>query len=385
MAKKLGVVVAAILLIGLGLYVSGYGGQLAFYAFYKLNAPTGEFDPSTTAPAPDYAQIKNWAALPEIDDPSDLVPEGVATAQGVQPVDTFFIHPTGFLVSSSWTSHMDPDSGTEENTHWMMANQASAYNGCCNLYAPRYREANIFAYFGGEPQRERVLGFAYADVKRSFEHYLTHFNQGRPFIIASHSQGSHHALRLLREEIDATALYEQFVAAYLLGSIVIPVAPSWFASMTRITPCSSAADLGCVVHWDTMPEGSEPLERPEPSLCTNPLSWRVDEERVSASHNSGAVVPAGVYNVESGKGDDVPTGQVFAALAKPIQGHTWAQCKQGSLFVANQEGGDFEAMGSGNLGSYHGLDYALFYMNIRENAILRSQRYLAHPKPIAGR
>jgi hypothetical protein len=41
----------------------------------------------------------------------------------------------------------------------MMANQASAYNGCCNVYAPRYRQANIFAYFRGN--RDEVLAFDY--------------------------------------------------------------------------------------------------------------------------------------------------------------------------------------------------------------------------------
>ena len=126
-----------------------------------------------------------------------------------------------------------------------------------------------------------------------------------------------------------------------------------------------------------MPEGAPALERDEESLCTNPLTWRVNEQMAAAELNEGAVVPEGTYNTAFGKGDDEPTAQKFESLDTPLVGHTWAQCKDGSLFVNNQDGTGFEEMGSGNLGSYHGLDYALFYMNIRNNAILRSNRYLA--------
>jgi hypothetical protein len=292
------------------------------------------------------------------------------------PVDTFFIHPTGFLSAVGWTSPMNPDSATEENTKWMMANQASAYNGCCNVYAPRYREANIFSYFGGDEGRDEVLAFAYQDVRAAFRHFLTHYSEGRPFIIASHSQGTHHALRLLAEEIDGTPLRDRMVAAYLIGAAIVPVPQSWFAAMTGIAPCQRADDLHCVVHWDTMPEYAEPMERAADSLCTNPLTWRVDEEMADAALNEGAVQPAGTYTANIGAEEDTPTRQVFDALAAPQPGQTWAQCRNGSLFAKDQAGTRFSAMGSEEMGNYHGLDYALFYMNIRNNAQLRTARYL---------
>ena len=198
-----------------------------------------------------------------------------------------------------------------------------------------------------------------------------------PFIIASHSQGTHHALRLLQEEIDATRLRSRLVAAYLIGGAIIPVSPEWFASMTTIEPCERAEDLHCVVHWDTMPEGADPMQRAADSLCTNPLTWRVNEERAPAELNEGAVVPEGTYNTAFGSKDDAPTQQTFEALDTPQPGQTWAQCRDGSLFARDQTGTGFAAMGSDEMGTYHGLDYALFYMNIRNNAKLRVNRYLA--------
>ncbi len=377
MLKKLGITAIIVVAILSLLFITGLAGQFVGWVFYNLNKPSGDFDASQTVAAPDYSNSINWSARPERDDPADLVPEGVKVGrQGSLPVDTFFIHPTGYLKSASWTSPMDPNSATEENTSWMMANQASAYNGCCNVYAPRYREATIFSYFGDAEHRDQVLGFAYEDVKRAFEHYIKHDNNGRPFIISSHSQGTHHALRLLKEVIDPSDLHERLVAAYLIGSVLIPVSDEWFASMTHITACQSADDLSCVVHWDTMPDGAAPIERPAASLCTNPLTWRVEEERAEAALNEGAVPPEGTYNITFGGEEDVPTNQRFESLEAPLVGHVWAQCREGSLFVGRQEGTAFQAMGSGNFDSYHGLDYALFYMNIHNNAKLRASTYL---------
>jgi hypothetical protein len=376
--KALAITAAALILIGTGLAVTGYGGTLFFMAFTAYNKPSGTFDPEDAAPAPDYSLAVNWAALPTLKDPADLVPAGIEVqAQGTQAVDVFFIHPTAFLTSGSWTSPMDVDSGTEENTRYMLANQASAFNGCCNVYAPRYREANIFSYFVGSPaDRDEVLGFAYQDVKRAFLYYLQHDNQGKPFIIAGHSQGSHHARRLLKEVIDASALHQRMVAAYMIGSIIIPVSPSWFDSMDHIAPCEAADDLHCVVAWDTMPQGAPALERPEPSLCTNPLSWRVDEELAAANLNEGAVLPTGTINAAIGRNPDVPAHETFDSLGQPIEGLTWAQCREGTLYIEEQTLAGFEVDA---MGAYHQLDYALFYMNIHNNAKLRSSRYLASP------
>jgi hypothetical protein len=377
-AKVIAIALAVLIASGAGLYFTGYGGQLFFAGFMMYNEPSGEFNAADAVPAPDYSRQQNWASLPEMEDPADLVPAGIdVLAQGDHPIDTFFIHPTGYLTSGSWTSPMAVDSGTEENTQWMMANQASAYNGCCNVYAPRYREANIFAYFGSEAERSAVLGFAYEDVKRAFEYYLAYHNGGRPFILAGHSQGTHHALRLIAEVIDPGGLHERMVAAYLIGAVLIPVSPEWFAGLSHIKPCAAADDLHCVVHWDTMPEGTNPIERGAPSLCTNPLTWRVDEELAGEALNEGALAPTGEYIDTLGKAEDKATGQQFDALGTPEVGLTGAQCRDGSLFAERQTDSAYAAMGSALMDTYHGLDYSLFYMNIHNNARLRARTHLA--------
>ena len=42
------------------------------------------------------------------------------------------------------------------------------------------------------PGREDALELAYTDIEAAFEHYLAEYNNGRPFIIAGHSQGAQH-------------------------------------------------------------------------------------------------------------------------------------------------------------------------------------------------
>lgn len=375
--KIFGYSLVGLIAIGAGLWVTGLGGRLIMAGFSAVAGPPGAFDPaSVTAPAPDYSLIANWAAHPTISDPADLSPEGVSVpAQGSLPVDVFYVHPTGYLAPTSWISPMDSDSGTEENIDWVMANQASAYNGCCNVYAPRYRQANMFAYMGSEEEREEILGFAYQDVKRAFDYYIEIYNNGKPFVLASASQGTHHSMHLLSDVIDNSDLHKRMVAAYIIGAANIPLSPEWFAGMSNIDPCNSETDLGCVIHWDTMPEGSAAVARPAPSVCTNPLSWSLGQEVAGVEQHAGVVIPQHSYNFFTFSSEDPAQGKVFDALAAPIMGLTGAQCRDGTLFVERLDNPAFGETPFSRA-SYHLFDYNIFYMNIHENARLRAETYL---------
>jgi hypothetical protein len=181
--------------------------------------------------------------------------------------------------------------------------------------------------------------------------------------------------------VDMTELHERMVAAYLVGGIVIPVTHSSLSSMANISACTDSEQLRCVVHWDTQAEGAPAellgMPRPADSLCTNPLSWQVNEEMVTAERNIGAVFPEGTYNAAMGKGEDTPTAQAFEALPASSEQHTWAQCRDGWLYVQDQTGSEFDEAGIVDAsGNYHMLDYSLFYMNIRNNAKLRANQYM---------
>jgi hypothetical protein len=362
-----------VLLVIAGVFAAGKGKFLMLTIGLLLGAPSIDFDPDNAVAAPDYANDVYWAALPGSSNLSNLVPQGVEKTRSSidSPVDVFFIHPTGLMNGDSWISGLQATSKTEENTQWMMANQASAYNGCCQVYAPRYREANLFSYTSAsEAERMKIMRFAYNDVLAAFENFIEHRNQHRPFILASHSQGTHHGIVLLRERIDGTPIAEQMIAAYLIGG---QLGISEFEGLEDIAICDSATQLHCVVHWDTVSEKATPNPDRAMNVCVNPLSWRHNTEAAPKSGHVGAVLPSGVFQLDFFS--DKFTGVKFAPLTAPFPNHLGARCADGELYVTDQKGTAFEEHLPGGP-TYHLLDYALFYMDIRANAILRAQEYL---------
>lgn len=365
--------------IGIGLYAvidelsdTGLTPDLAYDYFFS--GPDKPFDPNDAVDQLDYAQTSAWASLPALDDEGDLFPIGeVAVDQANTEVDVFFVHPTGYLKGDHWTDPLAPQSATKENTQWMMANQASAFNGCCSVYAPYYRQASVYSYFGTDQVRAEVGRFVYQDVKKAFEYFLDNFSKGRPFIIASHSQGTHHAIRLLAEEIDRSERYPRMVGAYLIGGMI---SKDWMNKMSNITVCERAEQLGCLVHWDTINVTQLSTEMPtyKNSICVNPITWENEGGLSKLSDAKGSVYPTGDFALAF-SGDDDPKNETFGPLEAPLKQYVQAQCKAGILFASDQTGTKFQDFG-GSAGNYHGLDYALFYMDIRANAILKVKTFL---------
>ncbi|MDA9258362.1 DUF3089 domain-containing protein [Gammaproteobacteria bacterium] len=373
--------ITALLISAIGIWVYPYIDDLIDQGLtmdlaydYFFSGPDHAFDPSRAVAQLDYSKNSSWAALPSMKDEADMIPEGESGIdQNNSPVDVFFVHPTGYLKGDHWTDPLEEKSATMENTQWMMVNQASAYNGCCGVYAPHYRQASIYSYFGTDELRAEVHNFVYQDVKKSFEYFIENFSNGRPFIIASHSQGTHHSIRLLAEEIDSSGLYPRMVGAYIIGGMI---SKDWMSKMENIGVCDSAEQLGCLVHWDTMNVAQINKDLPVYSnnICVNPITWKNEGSLSELQDAKGAVHVSGEFNLEF-SGDDGPTDQIFTPLGAPVKKYVQAQCKDGALFASDQTGTRFQTFG-GSGGNYHGLDYALFYMDIRENAQLKVSTYL---------
>lgn len=368
LAAFVGVLVAALTTI----WFTGTGGAVIAFFF----APHHGWDLKLKAPPPDYADPAAWAALPSKPGLSADVPAGVARPAGDPPVDVFFIHPTGYTGNADWNSPLDPNSKTEENTRWMMANQASAFNGCCAIYAPRYREATIYRYIDAAPGIYRKSGdFAYGDIDRAFTFFLEHFSKGRPFIIASHSQGTEHGFNLIKRRIDGTPLAARLVAAYLIGG---GITDKDVAALKTVHACAFATDTHCIVHWATYAAGSHPVRADVSSkiLCINPLTWQRDGGFAPARLSKGAVPISGGFQVAFW--NDRATNMAFPPLGAPLKGHSSAECRGGLLFASDQHGTPFARFALGD--NYHGLDYPLFAMDIRANAIARVDAYLAQKR-----
>jgi hypothetical protein len=167
-------------------------------------------------PLPDYAGTAAWAARPERSDAADvaLVPES-RDAQAEAPADVFYLH-AGANWTLRWNGAVD---------HWLarflvdgpfMERFASVFNGCCRVYAPRFRQEALLGPAG--ERRDRATDLAYQDVRAAFRHYLARDNAGRPIVIAGSQSGGRHALRLLIDEFAGRPLRARLVAAYLVGA-----------------------------------------------------------------------------------------------------------------------------------------------------------------------
>jgi hypothetical protein len=125
------------------------------------------------------------------------------------------------------------------------------------------------------------------DVKTAFEYYLAHNNAGRPIIIASHSQGSTHTKRLLKEFFENKPLYSKLVAAYVIG---MPVPTNLY---TAIPSCDLPNQTGCVCSWRTYQQDYIPaaitLEKNK-AIVTNPLSWNTQITHVNRKDNKGGIL-----------------------------------------------------------------------------------------------
>ena len=110
--------------------------------------------------------------------------------------------------------------------------------------------------------------------ERAFDYFIEHYNQGRPFILAGHSQGSVHVRTLLEKRITGTPLRERLVAAYPIGFSIDREAMA--KAVPDVPVCESAEQIGCVVSWNAVGPDAAPWGDPRKNICVNPLTWRTD-------------------------------------------------------------------------------------------------------------
>ena len=289
----------------------------------------------------DYSLDSNWA---------------VKTSDISHKVDVFFVHPTTYGSPSNGQLNADlNDQKLNKRTDGTIQRQASAFNDTANLFAPRYRQMNIEVLSMSEEKKNYYIEMPVADVKAAFEYYLENLNGGRPFILASHSQGSN-VLQLVLLENPKLIDYDKIVAAYLIG---------WTFTDKQIKEiglelCDSPSQTGCLITWNTIAADGKSPTLLEGARCVNPLSWTNDTKQYPASMNECSRVLT-----NSGKYESY-TNLTSARINS---------C--GGLEIAELDS-QIKAKLSMNMGPtcYHPYDYDFFYCNIAKNAALRCKEYL---------
>ncbi len=362
--------------------------------------PDHKFGANPIPATPNYKELENWFAHPEISSKAQYTPEGVETSSAWKDgeVDVFFVAPTLNFSKLGWNAPINHVSSTELISEMIMSGQASVFNGCCRVFSPKYRQATFYSFLGAGNNGRSALELAYADCLSAFDSYMANHNNGKPFFLAGHSQGALHIMRLLDDRIEGTPLAKKMVAAYPIGF--------WFPqdkfgkTLKTIHPSESATDINCVVAYDTYLDNGGPiklLDRAEivyggpnqtkwvkrnkkKPFGVNPLNWKNTDEIVGEAAHKGAVhllVTSEKKANWDGFLSEDKIGMNCTGLSKPYLEECSAQVRaDGILYVSNPKNWAFKNMIMPG-GSLHMSDYSLFYMNLRENI---QQRWVAYQK-----
>jgi len=273
---------------------------LAKFAMVLRNGPPavpmGAFDEESAGAPPKFDELRSWIAHPRrasgartVEDANHITVRGSPLPLiDHRPCDCFFVVDSCFGsadvaafrgegVAEQWNLPLEAkgisaqqlSAKVTEQMEMRVAAGASCFNRTCRIYAPKYRQAHVgsFAHLrmlarvSEDPEMEvgpakprelaQALDLAYSDVRRAFLHFLNEPETvGRPFILAGHSQGVLHLLRLLQEEVeDHSEVRERFVHAYLTGfSVPLDI---FSRSLRRIRPSRFASDVCSVSSWRT--------------------------------------------------------------------------------------------------------------------------------------
>lgn len=328
---------------------------LNFSCSPKYQPYKGDQSFETPTGIPNYNKLEYWAAHPDKKDPSDSIPSPLnKNIPTEKSADVFFLHPTIFTdkdETDQLNAKIDDPYINKKTDYTSILYQASVFNETCYIYAPRYRQAHLQMYYISDTIKAKAaFELAYQDIKSAFLVFLETRHKGSPIIIASHSQGTTHAKRLLKEFLDGTDLNKNLAVAYILG---IPVEKNYFQNLV---PCKDSTETGCFVGWRTYRTGYEKdyISAGDTSITViNPLLWTSDPLKAGKQLHKGAVL----YNFN----------KVYThTLNSQISGNVlWISKPKfpGSLFYTTK--------------NYHAGDFNLFYVDIREDVKRRIRIHLS--------
>lgn len=357
------------LYVVVGLIVIALAASLA-YRLWGVNmmrmamVPTRAFEQQAPVDAAAYRDAARWLARPDIPgNPALWTPAGQKPRAQAGGAAVFFIHPTSYLNRAHWNAPLD-DGEANDRAALFLRGQASAFNEAGEIWAPRYRQATFGAFLTDAGAAAGALDLAYRDVTAAFDAFLSQIAPDRPIILAGHSQGALHLMRLLKERVAGKPVAQRIVAAYVVGW---PVSRTADLPAMGLPECARADQAGCILSWQSFAEPADPTliadifdqstgltgaaRRGTAMICTNPLTGTPDAA-APASANRGSIIP-----------DSSLKNARFEA------GLIGARCDpRGFLLIGEPpEMGPYVLPGN----NYHVYDYSMFWANVRADAARR--------------
>ena len=305
----------------------------------------------------DYSQAQNW-----LDVPAAMVKDGVldaTAADSLKAVDVFYVYPTvtGFRPETEVCDMTD--TVMIAGAQMVRQIQTAVFDESCNVFMPYYRQISMPK--PGSDYRAIIGYISQFDITDALDYYFTNLNQGRPFIIAGHSQGAATVIALLENYMTKhPELLSRMVAAYPIG---FAVTRDWLAK-TGLKFAEGATDTGVIVSWNT--EGPANQEAKNVTLAPggisiNPINWKRDDTYADVKENLGSLTVDGKI-VTPGIADarvDTVRGSVVVSTADP---KLYAIADEGTQMFGPE--------------CYHLHDYGFFFNNLKQNVADRIKAFM---------
>jgi pimeloyl-ACP methyl ester carboxylesterase len=352
--KKHRIAVTLIAIVSMVGLIAGCGGSSNSG---KSSTPSSV--PSSTSQNPDYSISANWLALP-------------SSKAAKKKVDVFFLYPTVYEQSSPSAPMICAINNPQMQSGAKAAfsRTATAFAPLADIYAPYYQQAAISVLTLPLDQQQAIVGgVPTSDALAAFDYYIKHYNKGRPFILAGHSQGSNIMINLMAEYMKKNPkVYKRMVAAFVPG---YSITPQYLAQNPELKFAEGPNDTGVIVSYNTTapaPQVPDPVVLPG-AMVINPITWNRSEVLATAAQNLGGIaVGSNGYAILDAQGNpqkvlnyadaqiNTAKGVLICSTANP------SQLDPGNKLVA--------------AGIYHNYDYPFYYFDIRANAANRIARYL---------
>ena len=351
--KKWGITIGLVTILCAAGLQSGCGGSGSGSTASSSTAST-----STANQGPDYSNTANWLALP--------------SSANAREVDVFFLYPTVYQQSSPSDPMVCAINNPKMQTDAQAAisRTATTFEPLANIYAPYYEQAAIQVLSLPLDQQQSIVGGQpTSDAIAAFDYYIKHYNKGRPFILAGHSQGSNIMINLLADYMQKNPdVYKRMIAAYVPG---YSITPQYLQQNPELKFATGADDTGVIISYNTVaPTASvpDPVVLPG-AMGINPITWTTEQTQATAAQNLGGIAmdsngyatldvegnPQKVLNYADAQ-LDTTKGELICSTADP------GTLAPGNALVAS--------------GIYHNYDYPFYYFDLRANAANRIARFL---------
>lgn len=285
----------------------------------------------------DYSKVTSWVISGNIKN---------------KDFDVFFVHPTTYLELKNGLNDNLNDEKANRFADMIVERLTGVFSDTCNVYAPRYQQASIAILGLPIPLRHRFLDIAAKDVEEAFKYYLKNFNNGKPYIIAGHSQGTNIIKNIFTKNPDLLDK-SKLIAIYAVGYTITEEDINKIGVPLGVTP----TQVPSLLTWNTIAEGGKSPTINDNALCINPLDWTNNSLEQDKSKNILA-------NIMLNDGNFLE-----------IKNFTSAKINNKGALVIPKTNIDNKLYMDMGENVYHMYDYDFFYGNFRENVKTRCMKW----------